>query len=395
MTSRILIRSGVTLALLGALACGDAATEEEENNGGANNGPANNGAGADLTVGNPMATVMVSGSLTMDVPEGATSVIVMVEGGGGALILASKITSPAGEVVYDFENFVETNRTDAADAPYLFMLPSNPAVQLVAGQWEVEFFTDAGAPFEASVTAIYNTDGLGTTLDLNLFFVGLDGLDATTAPEHQGFQQILTNVEAIYTAAGIRFGAKNYIDVTGDDADKFAVIDSIDGAGSELRQLFALSGGHPEGALNFFFVRDIGGGDAGFQLLGLAGGVPGPPGVNGTNRSGVAVNMVDFGSADATVEIIMAHESGHYLGLYHTTERNGAGLDGNGILGQDPIGDTANCPDGADANGDKVLSAAECADHDGRNLMFWSPANDSRALSGGQGEIMQRNPTTK
>jgi hypothetical protein len=342
-----------------------------------------------------MTTAEVPGPFTLDVPEGTSSLIVMVEGGGGSLILASKITSPMGTVVFDYNAFVDTNRTDASDSPYLFLLPSNPAVSLDAGEWQVEFFTDAGAPFDASVTIFYDTDGQGTTLDLNLFFVGVEGLDAATAGEHAGFQEILSNVESIYRGAGVSFGSKNYIDVTGDDADKYSVIDSIDGANSELRQLFTLSNGHPAGALNLFFVRDIGGGDSGFQLLGLSGGVPGPPGLNGTSRSGVAVNMVDFGSADATVEIIIAHESGHYLGLYHTTERNGTALDNNGILGSDPIGDTQECPDSADEDGSKSLSAAECAAFDSGNLMFWSPTDDSRSLTSGQGGIIKRNPVAK
>ena len=81
-------------------------------------------------------------------------------------------------------------------------------------------------------------------------------------------------------------------------------------------------------ALNFFFVADIEGGDAGFSLLGESGGVPGPPTLHGTERSGVMVNMANFEAAkdagddgmltEATklTEIIMAHEGGHYLGLF-------------------------------------------------------------------------------
>ena len=136
----------------------------------------------------------------------------------------------------------------------------------------------------------------------------------------------------------------------------------------------------------------------------MSGGVPGPATLHGTARSGVAVSLADLldakksgdeaklAKAKATTEIIWAHEGGHYLGLYHTTERNGQALssDGNAIVGKDPLSDTAVCPDSADGDGDKVLKASECSSHDGGNLMFWSPGNDARTLTSHQGSVLTK-----
>ena len=38
------------------------------------------------------------------------------------------------------------------------------------------------------------------------------------------------------------------------------------------------------------------------------------------------------------------------------------------------------------------LSASECGDFDGGNIMFFSPANDSRALTSQQGQVLLNNP---
>ena len=348
-----------------------------------------------------------SEALTVSVPSGSESVAIVMEGAGSNLTLASKITSPSGTVVYDFNEDIYTNRTDANDGLYTVLIPSNTAVDLESGDWQITFLS-GGNTFTASFTGVIKTKpASANTLDVNLFFVGVDGLDAATAETDTNFQSILSNVESIYGGAGISFGNVSYIDVSGSDADTYGVIDSIDGPSSELARLFQLSKGQTNRAINFFFVADIGGGDAGFTLLGLAGGVPGPPALHGTTRSGVAVNMADFieakGAADADmiaeasglVELIMAHEAGHYLGLYHTTERNGQALDANGILGQDPLSDTPTCDDGSDANGDKRLSSSECADADGGNLMFWSPGQTSRSLTSQQGTILSGNPVVK
>src|SRR5690606_27899954 len=235
---------------------------------------------------------------------------------GSSLVLASKITSPSGTVVYDFNADVYTNRTDPTDGLYTVMVPTNPAVELEAGTWIFNFQTD-GDPINVNATAIVKTQpASANALDVNFFFVGVDGLDAATAQTDADFQEIVTNVGEIYSSAGISIGDISYNDVTGADADTFSVIDTTESPDGELFRLFELSSGQSNRAINFFFVADIAG-SGGFSLLGLSGGAPGPPTIHGTRRSGVAINMADFiaGKADPmlladakqTTEIIMAH----------------------------------------------------------------------------------------
>jgi hypothetical protein len=335
--------------------------------------------------------------IEVTVPDGAVSFALVVDGAGSELVLAETVTSPSDTVWWDFENDININRTDATDGLYTLLVPTSPDVLMEGGDWIVRLRSGSGT-FDGSVTAVIqneaNTDNM---LDLNLYFVGLDGLDAATAESDTGFQGILSNVVSIYSGAGAGVRAISYNDVS--DA-ALSVIDSD----AELATLFQQSPNESNRSVNLFFVSDITTGGGGFSTLGLAGGVPGPPVLQGTSRSGVAINMGNYmaavaaadqmmiDEATAQLEIIAAHETGHFLGLYHTTEKNGLALtpmSGSPIQGEDPLSDTPLCADTSDSDMDGTLSPTECG---ASNLMFWSPPNDARTLTSQQGTIMLANP---
>ena len=73
----------------------------------------------------------------------------------------------------------------------------------------------------------------------------------------------------------------------------------------------------------------------------------------------------------------ITHETGHGLGLYHTSERD-ASL-------YDTISDTAECA------GEDPLAAEACAD--GANFMFWSGRDF--AVTPGQSYVMLRSPVVR
>ncbi len=337
-------------------------------------------------------------------PDGAQSFALVVDGSEQPeeLMIAEKVTTPSGEVVFDFEEDISINRTDATVGSYTLLVPTNPDVSPEPGKWVISLRTGS-EPLEGEVKLVVKMEPAeAKVIDLNLHFVGIEGLTAEDAIDDISFQGILEAVSDIYDSVGITLGEVTYNTIDGDDAETFGVIDSEE----ELAGLFQTVPSESSQSLNLFLVNDIAFGDAGLSILGLAGGVPGPPTLQGTSTSGVAINMGSYltafesGDPDMLVaageelEIIIAHESGHFLGLFHTVERNGLGLDGD-IVGQDPLSDTPLCPDSADANEDGRLSPAECADDGADNLMFWSPANDSRSLTDQQGEILLRNPVTR
>lgn len=340
--------------------------------------------------------------VTVPVPLGAQSFAVVVDGmNTSELMISERVTTPSGTVVFDFENDISINRTDATDRLYTLLVSNNPSeVAVEAGDWLLRLRSGSD-PVNTNLTLITkNEPAADNLLDLNLYFVGLTGLDATTAETDPGFQAILSNVGTIYESAGFGIRAITYNEIEGADADEFSVVDPD----ADVPRMFQLSPSGSNQSLNMFFVEDIESASSGFSVLGLAGGVPGPPILQGTSRSGVAVSMGSYlaavasgdqtmiDTASAELEIVMAHESGHFLGLYHTTERNGVAISGGEIQGEDPLSDTPACPDSADADGDGVLSPSECAGQGAENLMFWSPLNDSRTLTTLQGTVMRKSP---
>ncbi len=213
------------------------------------------------------------------------------------------------------------------------------------------------------------------TLDLNIFCAAT-GLTTANAATSTRLSQALDTFWSIYATKGISRGAVHYYDVAG---TAFRNIDSTDGPTSELSQLFATSAGRTENAINLFLVDSFSGSRDGFTLLGVAGGIPGPPGVHGTIHSGVVVAFPAAAAGTPTdVGQTMAHELGHYLGLFHNSESVRACAPGTGPSA------TVSC---APFGGGDVL--ADTSPSDTSNLMYWA-AMGGTGLSAGQGYVMLR-----
>lgn len=190
-------------------------------------------------------------------------------------------------------------------------------------------------------------------IDLNVHIAPGLGFNAGSAPGNAQLQAAIARFSTIYDQAGIDVGDVNYFNVSG---SRFTVIDSTDGPDSELADLFRQSSGRSGTALNVFLVRDIDGSGGG-STLGIAGGIPGPPDVHGTSHSGVVIAWGVLGGGDRIPGQVIAHETGHYLGLFHSTENGrpcgpGETRDCVPFEGGDPLPDTRY--------------------GDNRNMMFWA-----------------------
>jgi hypothetical protein len=219
-------------------------------------------------------------------------------------------------------------------------------------------------------------------------------------PDFQGssdpnLQMMLDETKKILSQAGFEVGELNVIQLDTEQANRLTFVDtSIDanqnGQADDLDELFRLSGGAGNDYMNVFLVRFISGGG----ILGIAGGIPGPQIIQGTAHSGVAVNMLGglgflAPSFLRTQGATIAHELGHLLGLFHTTESEGDFFD--------PISDTPECHASEyDKNHDGMVDADECASVDGTNLMFWASASfPQETLSATQLKTIGANPAVK
>jgi hypothetical protein len=218
----------------------------------------------------------------------------------------------------------------------------------------------ADAPGQTGALHIVTRRGASvpSLIDVNVFVVGdtlLADADVMAALAHMG---------EVYDGGGAA-GIGSVAFSTIDWADPY-----VDSEGSEADEVRALAIADNPDALNVLFVQDFN--EVG--TLGIAAGTPGPNGVGGTVASAVMVSVdthLDGDGVTLLTDLLgetMAHEIGHQLGLFHTTEAEG--------LDHDGISDTPDCGVENDADGDGEMTAEECEALDGRNFMFWTSAYD-------------------
>ena len=247
------------------------------------------------------------------------------------------------------------------------------------------------------------------TIDLGLYLVSEDWTVASAiADANGGWQRMLDTLTTVYAGAGICLGKVTFYDVPGWAKSAYAArINASDtGPCSLLDQMFTLS--QPGGAIPLFFVDDVQSSSATGNgiIVGIDGAIPGPAGAGGTVHSGALVNVTNIVTNSQCISVpafhdcgadqvayIAAHESGHFMGLYHTSEADGTLFD--------PVGDTSQCAPSCDTNRDGAVSGAECNDDSSttqscggaKNTMFWLLSSQARGqFSKQQGQILRANP---
>ena len=115
----------------------------------------------------------------------------------------------------------------------------------------------------------------------------------------------------------------------------------------------------------------------------MAAGVPGPFNRQGTIVSGTLAEY-QFDGDGTILGFALAHEFGHFLGLFHTTQFDGSF---STIIGSDPISDTPLCTTRHLSDG----GINACPDR--ANLMFPAVALTTNPdFSTGQGNVVKYNP---
>jgi hypothetical protein len=263
------------------------------------------------------------------------------------------------------------------------LVPVSPDLDVEAGTYTASLVFEAPEyPVATDCQALFRVAEPkdAGTLDLDLVFVGVDGvvehLNEEDYASAAGFADLVDAYADYLATAGLRVGEIRPHDFSGDVA-VFTNIDDEEEFGGLLRYTTA-----DAQSVTIFFVQDIDLGD-GASIIGLAGGPPGMVATGGNSKAGVVVSVANWMSDPAGIAMVMAHETGHFLGLFHTTEKTGDTFD--------PIGDTPECPQ-TDGRADD----AECADKGLENLMWWnySPAT-MESFSADQSWVVQRSATLR
>ena len=244
-------------------------------------------------------------------------------------------------------------------------------------------------------------------------------LRAANAPNDPNVQRMVQTFTSIMANAGIGVNVRFY-DVSDAARARFGTNLNVNSTGpcDEMNQMFTLSSANPGNLMNLFLVQGLRATSSSGTIVGVDGTIPGPSSFNGTVQSGAVVSIADLFSSGSSscplggydlcrigadiVAFIAAHETGHFLGLFHTTEQEGADFD--------PLTDTLKCPCTACAStadrpkcgtyganapaivAGRCVSAPTCGGGD--DLMFWflEQGVSTGVLTPQQSQVMRLNP---
>jgi hypothetical protein len=329
-----------------------------------------------------------SGEIVLDVPEGAVSALLRCGGfGDSALGAAWTVTDPAGTVVWDGDvRPDEGYRSEFIGNDAMLLLPQSPDAPLVPGTYSVNFWIGRDNLGEVSCDAVIRTHPVNEQpqLDMELVFVGVPGLDTKSAKKHKGFGKFLDRTEELMAASDVQLDI-TLKDFTG-DVDRFSVVDIGDDDPLEFHALLAQATPDEPHRITVFLVQEIVNTTAGgATILGVSGGPPGAVGMPGTSHSGLVVTALDLDARPDDVARILTHELGHYLGLYHTTEKSASD--------HDVVDDTPPCE--RDEDGDGVVSSKECQGIGTDNIMWWTLRPGTPSFSEDQKWVLHRSPAAR
>jgi hypothetical protein len=311
--------------------------------------------------------------LNFTLPEGTTSFL-LVPYTGAAPLYPVEIEGPNGTLnLFADYQFALSNPSFLINVTPL-LVPQAPqfAEFVTGGDYKVTMASQGDLCFY-----VLAKSDLGERIDLNVHFVGARGITALNAAEHQGFQQALATFSEIYDTQGVTLRNVRYLDVDDDTARRYTVVRSHEA----VFKLVATSRKPSDDrddvlSINVFFVDQFaieGGG-----VLGVSAGLPGAAGFHGGRGSGLVFAASVLRSPELLGQVL-AHEVGHYLGLFHTSESGGGRYD--------PLEDTPQCTP------DQWRNFGSCPDL--TNLMFPFAGSGHSEVTDGQGSVLHANPLVK
>lgn len=319
-------------------------------------------------------------SLRVPVEEGETALLATHDPEHGHLSVFLRLLDPDGAIYWDLDEEWEGERLKtgaryASSSTSLNWPIIGDDAPLRPGEWTVEvavldqaFEYDGGVPTRVDVLFKRDDDFDDGALRITLVYLGVAADDAELA---RAAGEAVEVWSALYAAIGIDL-----------EVDEMAVdLDEIGLPGSGSDAIYEeIAAAVPAGTVPVVLAADV----ADTQnVYGVAGGIPGA--LVPTDRSAVLVSALTGSGPDLVFDAeeerllgeTMAHEVGHYLGLFHPVEPDWTQWDA--------LDDTPEC-----------ASQEACISQLGDNVMFPFPictqsaCAPQEALTAGQAGVANR-----
>jgi hypothetical protein len=314
----------------------------------------------------------LSDEMVVTAPDGLESVLMEVRGDKGLYYLA-KFQTPSGDLI---EGGRYTTRF-AREVPGLvdWLYPNTPTLAMEPGEYRLLLRgeTPDGGKLNEDVEVRFYTkkkqdfDTCGIHLDFLVDKQAIDSADFEAAVDRS-----VVWVNNLYAPMGIRVLDYQITQITlpHPNVDPTMIVSVTKDVDNVLAQARA-TGSVRADAVHVIVVRAIGGSEpAGYSM-----GLPGPFDVDRSNAAVLvstdAYTSGGFLDVDGLSSTI-AHEVGHYLGLYHTSESTGTQ--------HDPLPDTPEC------------TGAVCTPEFDNNIMTAGGGANRMSVTDGQAFVMRQHP---
>ena len=242
------------------------------------------------------------------------------------------------------------------------LVPQSPSFSAKAGTWTFKAYNND----RVKLALRSRSTPTSTTIVVQPYITG-------TTWAAGDLTATLSVMSGIYSTNGITLTINSTITIS--DSQYAA----ISGTFTDSTTSALVSQGVTEG-VNLFFIEDY----SDSEHLGNAAGIPGSMGI-ANSWNGVLISLTAHASGTTLASQLLgetaAHEMGHQLGLFHTTESGGTVFD--------ILTDTAECLNSTkDFNNNGKMSAEECEGYGGENLMFWTAWNTSSRSAGKKQETL-------
>jgi len=302
------------------------------------------------------------------VPEDGVSFLLSIFLGSNYNIKFYSLTDPSGKDILSASstpNLYDVSSGNIGTPGYANVLvPQSPSFSAKAGTWTFKAYTND----RVNLALRTGSTPSAATITIQPYITG-------TTWSAGDISAALNVMSSIYSANGITLTINSTITISD---TQYA---TVSGTFTDSTTSALVTQGSTA-AVNLFFIEDYSGSWSG--ILGNAAGIPGSMGI-ANSWNGVLISLSAHASGTALDSQLLgettAHEMGHQLGLFHTTEKWGTEFD--------IISDTAECSKSSrdyDRNG--KMSAEECEGYGGKNVMFWTPWNPASRSAGKKQETL-------